>query len=119
MGDGIAAAKTRNLRARKCKLLSFYGTESRGPHAFSRFRPAVRLSHVRAGAGEAARSAISTECDLNHIKEFRTFRHSSPLDQENWASEQLRDIASNESRDDSLPPAVGNRRRKVEQQARR
>jgi len=55
------------------------------------------------------RKAISTECDLNHIKEFRTFRHSSPLDQENWASEQLREIVTNESRDDSLPPPVGNR----------
>ena len=65
------------------------------------------------------RSAIPTECDLNHIKEFRTLRHSSPLDQENWASEQLREIVTNESCDDSLPPAVGNRRRKVEQQARR
>jgi hypothetical protein len=67
----------------------------------------------------STRSAISTECDLNHIKEFGTFRHSPPLDQENCASEQLREIVTNESRDDSLPPAVGNRRRKVEQQARR
>ena len=70
-------------------------------------------------AYNSPRSAISTECDLNHIKEFRTFRYSSPLDQEDWAPEQLREIVTNESRDDSLPPAVGNRRRKVEEQARR